>query len=120
MKINFKKLDETKKIAQFLDGIFPLETDKKSHWIWTSSKVYGIVSDVESITIKAFSEIDNVLIYNNDEMIIKSDCLNIIKLDTIGKKEFTFELKKIFNPTNDNRKLGLKIVGILVDSEVIF
>lgn len=120
MKINFKKLDQTKKIVQFLDGIFPLETDKKFSWMWTSTKVNGIVSNVQSITIKAFSEIDNILIHDDTEMEIKSDCLNIIKLNTIEKEEFIFELKNSFNPPNDDRELGLKIVGILIDEEIIF
>lgn len=120
MKINFKKLDQTKKVVQFLEGVFPLETDKKFSWVWTTTRVYGIVSNVESITIKAFSEIDNVLIHEGNEMEIKSDCLNIIKIDTVGKEKFIFELQKSFNPVNDDRELGLKIIGILVDEEVIF
>jgi hypothetical protein len=120
MKINYKKLDDSKKLVQFLEGIFPLETDKKFFWVWTSTKVYGIVSNVKSITIKAFSEIDNVLLYDDKESEIKSDCLNIINLNMTDKNEFLFELKNEFTVVNDDRVLGIRIIGILVDDEVIF
>lgn len=120
MKINFNQLDQSKKVIQFLEGIYPLETDKKSSWIWTYKKICGVVSNVEFITIKALSQIDNTLIYDNNTMDIKSDSLNIFKLNVSGKESFTFELTDTFNPSNDNRKLGIKIVGILIDGEVIF
>lgn len=120
MNINFKSLDGLDKQIKFLDGIFPLETNDKSSWIWTSHKVNGVISDIKSVTIKAFSDIDNVLFYENCVMEIKSDALNIIKLDTTGKNTFSFELQKVFNAQNDNRDLGIKIVGILIDGEAIF
>jgi hypothetical protein len=120
MKINFNQLDHSNRIVQFLEGTFPLETDRKFSWVWTSKDVNGIVSNVDYITIKAFSEIDNNLFYDNNKMEIKSDCLNIIKLNTTGKQDFNFRLENAFTPYNDDRELGLKIVGILVDGEVIF
>jgi len=120
MKINFKQLDENKKIIQFLEGIFSLETDKKFSWIWTTKRVSGIVNNINTVTIKAFSEIDNVLICDNNEMEIRSDSLNIIKLNLVGKKDFSFELSNGFYPANDDRELGIRIIGISVDEEVIF
>ena len=120
MRINFNQLDQSKRIVQFIKGIFPLETDRKFSWIWTSKDVNGIVSNVNDITIKAFSEIDNNLFYDDNSMEIKSNCLNIIKLNTSGKGEFSFRLENTFTSNNDDRELGLKIVGILVDGEVIF
>jgi hypothetical protein len=120
MTINYKKLDRSSKVTQFLEGIFYLESDKNSNWIWSSTKVYGVVSNVDFITIKAFSEIDNVLIFDNNQMEIKPDCLNIIKLNVSKKSEFLFELRNSFKALNDSRELGLRIVGVLVDEEVIF
>ena len=120
MKINYKKSDQMSKIFQVLNGVFPLEKDKNFSWIWTTTKVSGIVSNVNYITIKAFSEIDNVLIYENDKIDIKPDSLNVLKLNVENKSEFEFQLESTFNAVNDNRELGIKIVGILVDEEVIF
>lgn len=120
MIINYKKLDTSDKVVQFLEGVFQIETDKKFSWIWTTTKVCGVVLNAETITIKAFSEIDNILLYNDHQMEIKSDCLNIIKLNTSQKSQFKFELLNAYNAINDNRNLGLRIIGILVDEEVIF
>ena len=120
MIINFEQLDQSGKNVQFLEGMFPLEKDQSFSWIWTSKDVNGIVNNVNDITIKAFSEIDNILFYDDSRMKIKSNCLNIIKLNTSGKQEFSFRLEKAFIADNDDRELGLKIVGILVDGDVIF
>ena len=120
MIINFNQLDQSRKNVQFLEGTFSLEKDRNFSWVWTSKVVNGIVSNVNDITIKAFSEIDNNLFYDDNSMEIKSNCLNIIKLNTSGKQDFNFRLENTFTPNNDDRELGLKIVGILVDGEVIF
>jgi hypothetical protein len=120
MIINFNQLDQSRKNVQFLDGIFPLETDRKFSWVWTSKKINGIVSNVEFITIKALSEIDNTLTIDGNKMNIKSDCLNIVKFNTSGKSEFEIELDDVFIPPNDDRQLGIKIIGILIDGEIIF
>ena len=120
MNINFKSLDDSNKQLKFLDGIFQLETNNRSSWVWTSHKVGGIVSNIKFITIKAFSDIDNVLFYDKYDVEIKRDSLNIIKFDTAGKDTFSFELQKVFNVETDNRDLGIKIVGILIDGEAIF
>lgn len=120
MKIIYNKSDELSKVFQILEGVFPLEKNKNFSWIWTSTKVSGVVSNVEYITIKAYSEIDNFLIYENERIDIKSNSLNIIKLNVIDKTEFEFRLESSFNPVNDTRELGIKIIGMLVDGEVIF
>jgi len=120
MKINFKQLDCNKKMIQFVEGIFPIETDKKFSWIWTTTEVFGFVSNINSITIKAFSEIDNTLFYNDEIMDIKSDSLNIIKFNVKDQSDFKFKLQNSFNASNDTRQLGIRIIGILIDDEVIF
>lgn len=120
MKINFRQLDGNKKIVQFIDGIFPIETDKKFSWVWTTTEVFGFVSNINSITIKAFSEIDNTLFCNNEVMEIRSDSLNIIKLNLKDQSDFKFKLENSFNADNDTRQLGIRIISILVDDEVIF
>jgi hypothetical protein len=120
MTINFNQLDKSQKNVQFLNGIFNLETDGKSSWIWTSKKIIGLVSNVDFITIKAFSDIDNVLLYENNKMEIKPDCLNIIKLNVAGKRDFTFELEDVYKPVGDSRELGIRIINIFVDGELSF
>lgn len=120
MKINFNQLDNSKKSVQFLNGIYSLESDRKSAWIWTSNEVSGICSNVEFVTIKALSEINNILNFDDNKMEIRSDSLNIIKLNLSGKSDFKFDLKDIFNVPNDSRNLGIKIIGILIDGEIIF
>lgn len=120
MRIIYNQSDNSNKIFQVLDGTFSMEKSENFSWIWTTTKVNGIVSNVDCITIKAFSEIDNVLTIDGNKMNIKSDCLNIIKINTSGKSEFEFELNDGFVASNDDRQLGIKIVGILIDGEVIF
>ena len=120
MIIRYNQPDNLNKIFQILDGTFSIERSENFSWIWTTTKVNGIVSNVDYIIIKALSEIDNILFYDNNQIEIKSNCLNIIKLNTAGKQEFNFRLENTFIPDNDNRELGLKIVGILVDGDVIF
>ena len=120
MRIIYNQSDNSNKIFQVLDGTFSMEKSENFSWIWTTTRVNGIVSNVDCITIKAFSEIDNILFYEDNKIEIKSNCLNIIKLNTAGKQEFNFYLENTFIANNDNRELGLKIVGILVDRDVIF
>jgi hypothetical protein len=120
MKINYNQLDKSNKSFYIVEGIYPIESDKNSTWIWTSTAVFGIVSNVRYISIQATSEIDNILTYDGADMDIKSNCLNIIKLDTADKNEFQFSLKNVFNVPTDDRNLGIMIKGIIVDGEKIY
>lgn len=120
MNVSFNQLDDAHKSLHFLSGTYPVEYDKNTSWIWTADYIYGTISNVNYILFKAFSEIDNFLIYENERIDIKSNSLNIIKLNVTDKTEFEFRLESSFNPVNDTRELGIKIIGILVDGEVIF
>lgn len=120
MTINYNQLDSSNKSLYIVDGIYPIESDKKSSWIWTSTTVNGIVNNVEYVTIQATSEIDNVLVYDDISVDIKPNSLNIIKLNTKGKNDFQFSLKNVFNVPTDDRNLGIKIIGLFVDGERIY
>lgn len=120
MNVSFNQLDDTHKSLHFLSGTYPVEYDKNTSWIWTADYIYGTISNVNYILFKAFSEIDNTLTHDNNTIEIKSNCLNIIKINTKGKSDFSLQLKNIYNPNGDSRNLGLKVVGINVDGEFIF
>lgn len=120
MTLNFNQLDSSNKNLYILEGIYPIENDKKSSWIWTKTEVIGIINNIQHITIQATSEIGNVLIYDNLQTEIKSNSLNIIKLNTVGKTDFQFSLKDVYNVPTDLRNLGIKIIGIFVDDERIY
>ena len=53
-------------------------------------------------------------------MDIKVDCLNIIKIKTSGKFEFNVNLKDSYKANGDNRILGVKILSISIDNDLIF
>ena len=120
MNVSFNQLDDTQKSVHFLSGTYPIEYDKNISWIWTTDYVYGTVSNVNSIVFKAFSEIENSLTCDNITIDIKPNCLNIIKINTKGKTDFSLQLKNIYNTSGDSRNLGLKLIGINVDGEFIF
>jgi hypothetical protein len=121
MKINYKSLDQnSEKILKFTRGLYPVEHGHNSNWVWTSNLFGGISSDIKSLTITATSEIENTLLFDDVEMEIQKDCLNIIRLNLENKTQFEFKLLNTFTPDSDDRKLGIKISNIYVDGEIIF
>jgi len=120
MRINFNQLDDSNKQIQFIDGIYSLESNQSMKWIWSSQKFSGIVNNIDYVTLTVTSEIDNVLYYDNKEMQIKTDCLNVVKLKTSGKSDFEINLKDPYMPRGDDRILGVKILSISIDNDVIF
>jgi hypothetical protein len=64
--------------------------------------------------------VDNILYYDNNEMELKTDCLNVVKIKTSGKSEFEINLKNPYTVGGDNRTLGVKILSISIDNDIIF
>lgn len=120
MKVNFKQLDKTNKQVQFTDGVYTLEKNKESRWIWTSSKFSGMAKNVEYITLTIISEIENVINHNEESVELKPECINIIKLKIDHDGLFKLNLDKPYFAENDSRELGVKIIGISVDNDTIF
>ncbi len=120
MKINYNQLDDSKKHIQFTSGIYSLENGKNGKWIWSSQEIDGVVKNIDYVTLTVTSDIDNVLYFDNNEMDIKKDCLNIIKIKTSGKSEFNIKLKDVYITDNDSRTLGIKILSISIDNDLIF
>lgn len=120
MKINFNQLDESKKQIQFTDGIYNLEINKGEKWMWTSQEFCGIVKNVNYISLTVMSDINNILYFDDNEVTIYSDCLNIIKFNVKDKSEFNIVLKDQHITPNDKRTLGVKILSISIDNELIF
>jgi hypothetical protein len=105
---------------EFLSGVYPVEYDRNSKWIWTSDKFTIEVNNIEYITLNVTSEIVNKLIYDDNVIEIGEKCLHILKLPVSGKKEISISLEKPFVTVKDTRVLGLRISNILVDGEAIF
>jgi hypothetical protein len=113
-------LDDNEKQLQFTNGIYSLENNRNVKWVWSSQEFGGTVKNIDYVTLTVTSEIDNVLFYDNNEMDIKVDCLNIIKIKTSGKFEFNVNLKDSYKANGDNRILGVKILSISIDNDLIF
>ena len=121
MKMNFKQLDKnSEKILKFTYGLYTVENNHNSNWVWTANLFGGISNDIKSLMISATSEIENTLLFNGEEMEIKKDCINIIRLNLDTKNQFEFKLLNTFTPDSDDRKLGIRISNIYVDGEIIF
>ena len=120
MKINFNQLDDSKKQIQFINGIYSLENNKNVKWVWTNQEFDGILKNIDYVTLTVASDIDNVLYYDDNEMEIKTDCLNIVKIKTSGKSKFNIKLKDAYITNSDSRTLGVKILSISVDNDIIF
>jgi len=121
MRINFKQLDtNSEKILKFTYGLYPVERDRNSKWVWTANLFGGVSNDIKSLTITATSEIENTLTFDGGEMEIQKDCLNILKLNLENKKQFELKLVNTFTTASDQRKLGIRISNIYVDGEIIF
>lgn len=119
MKFSYTTLNaEEKKLD--INGLFPLENDDKSRWIWTSKKVYGTSLNIKNITLHLNSEIENTLFFEKMSTKIESGCLNVIKIDLTNVSDFSVEVDKLLKPKNDERELGLKIVRIIIDNEIVF
>lgn len=120
MKLNFKQLDKTGKQVQFIEGIYNFEENRESRWIWTSTNFSGVSKNVEYVTLTIISEIENTLTYDEESMDVKPMCINIVRLKVNDKKSFNIKLTKSYFADGDNRELGVKIIGVSIDDDVVF
>lgn len=120
MKLNFRQLDKTKKQLQLVEGIYNFEENRESRWIWTSSNFSGYAKNVQCITLTVISDVDNILTYDDESMELKSGCINIVRIKVNDAGLFSLKLDKSYFVDGDNRDLGVKIIGISVDNDVIF
>lgn len=120
MKISYSQFDDTNKQFQLTEGIYEIEKDRSDKWIWTSTNFSGIILNINSITFSLHSDIENTLLYENNSIRIYPKCLSVVKLKVDGKTNFNLKLLNPYVVENDDRVLGLKIVRILIDNDIIF
>lgn len=120
MKIRFNQIDDTNREFQLINGIYSTEFDSNKKWIWTSTTFDGVVSNINYVTLTVQSEIKNTFLYEDTSIDLNTDCLNVIKINTTGKKTFEVKLSNPYVVNGDDRILGIKIVQIMIDQDVIF
>lgn len=120
MKISYSQFDDTNKQFQLTDGIYEIEKDKTEKWIWTSTQFSGTILNIDTITFSLHSDIENTLLYENNSIQLYPKCLSVVKLKVNEKTNFKLKLLNPYVVENDDRVLGLKIVRILIDNEIIF
>jgi hypothetical protein len=118
--IRFIQLDDINREFSLVDGVYNQEYDSNKTWIWTSQNFGGIVSNISHVTMTINSDIQNTLYYDDISVQLYPNCVNVVKLNTIGKKTFEVKLANPFIANNDPRKLGVKITRIVLDQDVIF
>lgn len=120
MKIRFNQLDDTNRQFHLVNGIYTTEYDASTKWIWTSQKFDGVVSNINYVILTINSEIYNKLYYDDSEVELYPECVDVIKIKTTGKTSFEVRLADPYIVTNDSRILGVKITRIALDQDVIF
>ncbi len=120
MKIRFNQVDDTDREFHLANGVYTPEYDNSKKWIWTSQNFDGIVSNINYVILTVNSEIHNTLYYDESEVELFPECVNVIKLKTQGKKTFEIKLANPYIVNNDSRILGVKITRIVLDQDVIF
>lgn len=120
MKISYNQFDDVNKQFQLVNGVYSIEKDKNEKWIWTSTEFGGVISNIDTITMSVYSEIPNTLVYDGNSVTLHPNCLSVIKIKTSGKTEFEINLVNPFVVQNDSRVLGVRIMRIVIDGEIIF
>jgi len=120
MKISYNQLDDVNRQFQLIEGVYSIERDKTEKWIWTSTEFGGVISNIDNITFSLYSEISNTIIYENDSIVIHPNCLNVIKIKVTNKTNFDIKLANPYIVDNDSRVLGVRIMRIVIDGDVIF
>lgn len=118
--IRFIQLDDTIREFSLTDGVYNQEYDSNKTWIWTSQKFDGVVSNINYVILTINSEIPNTLYYDESEVELYPDCVNVIKMKTFGKTSFEVRLANPHIVSSDTRILGVKITRIVLDQDVIF
>jgi hypothetical protein len=120
MKIRFNQLDDTNREFHLINGVYTPEYDVSKKWIWTSQKFDGVVSNINYVILTINSEIPNMLYYDESEVELYPDCVNVIKMKTFGKTSFEVRLANPHIVSSDTRILGVKITRIVLDQDVVF
>ena len=120
MKISYNTLDNTEKQFKLVDGVYSIEYDRLTKWMWTAQEFSGVVNNIEYITLSIMTNIKNKLIYEDKSIDLNTECLNLLKIKMIGKTEFKFKLELPYEVNNDSRSLGVMLVGIRVEEDLIF
>lgn len=119
MKISYRSIDKSDKRLELNTGVYSMEYDSNCKWIWTTQRFGGIISKVDNITFSVISEIENNLTYDDIKVELKMNFLNIFKINVTGKDSFGIELDNPYIVKSDSRILGVKIIGINIDGDVI-
>lgn len=120
MKISYNTLDSYGKQFKLIDGVYIVEHDRFNKWMWTSTEFSGVITNVNYVIFGLISNVKNQLIYEDKMVDINESCLNLVKIDTINKSDFKFKLDKPYEVPKEQRILGVKIVSINIDGDVIF
>ena len=120
MKISYNTLDKTEKQFKLTKGVYSIENDRLTKWMWTAQEFSGVVNNIEYITLSIMTNIKNKLIYEDKSIDLNTECLNVVKIKMSGKVDFKFKLELPYEVNNDARSLGVMLVGISVDDDVIF
>jgi len=120
MKISYNTLDNTQKKFKLVDGVYSIEHDRLTKWMWTAQEFCGIINNIEYITLSIMSNNKNKLIYEDTSIDLYTECLNVVKIKMTNKTEFKFKLEFPYEVKNDSRSLGVMLVGIKVEEDVIF
>jgi hypothetical protein len=119
MKISYNTLDNTQKQFKLINGVYSIENDRLTKWMWTAQEFSGVVNNIEYITFSIMSNIKNKLIYEDTSIDLNTECLNVVKIKMSGKTNFKFKLELPYEVNNDSRSLGVMLVGIKVEEDVI-
>jgi len=120
MKIRFNQLDDTNRKFHLVNGVYTTEYDDSKKWIWTGQKFDGVVLNINYVILTINSQIYNTLYYDDSEVELYPECVNVIKIKTTGKTSFEVRLANPYIVNNDSRILGVKITRIVLDQDVIF
>lgn len=120
MTINYNTIDNTEKQFKLINGVYLIENDRLTKWMWTAQEFSGVVNNIEYITLSIMSNIKNKLIYENKSVDLNTECLNVVKIKMSKKTEFKFKLERPYEVNNDSRSLGVMLIGIKVEEDVIF
>lgn len=118
--IRFIQLDDTNREFSLTDGVYNQEYDSNKTWIWTSQNFGGIVSNISHVTMTINSDIQNTLYYDDISVQLYPNCVNVFKIKTSGKSEFNIKLNSPYVVDGDLRTLGVKILSISIDNDIIF
>ena len=88
MTINYNTIDNTEKQFKLINGVYLIENDRLTKWMWTAQEFSGVVNNIEYITLSIMSNIKNKLIYNDKSVDLNTECLNVVKIKISPTQEF--------------------------------